>query len=360
MDNGIFFYPSAYVGVGNNSNVLATRDNAVSSNILTLQPSVVAELKNHGDRYTLSYQGNYTRYAGSSSDNFDQHDIQAAGDNYFSTRSRLGWSVGYIARTDPRGSTDRAVAAEPDSWHAPVARVLYIYGTPGARGRIEMEGSYQPKRYDNNRATTIESDINLATVSGRFFYRVMPRTSAVVEVRQTNANYISDTSTNDNVDRRYLLGVTWDATAKTSGNFKVGQQHKDFPSAARQGTSAASWEGAVRWSPLTYSVWDLTTSRSAADSTGFGDYVMNTGTTLMWNHQWASTIGSRVTLGSVQSDFAATTRADTTRNYGLGVFYNIARTVKMGLEWTRTDRNSNQGIYEFTRNVTLLSLEASL
>lgn len=360
MDNGVFIYPNVYVGAGNNSNVVGTRDNAISSTVVTLQPYVAAELKNHGDRYTLSYRGNFTRYDNSSADNFNHHDIQLAGDNYFTSRSSLGWGAGYIERTDPRGSTDRAISVEPDKWHAPMARAFYIYGTPGAQGRFEVEGSYQEKKYDNNRAVTIASDVNLATVSGRFFYRVMPRTSVVMEVRQTNADYIVDTSANDNTDRRYLVGLTWDATAKTTGSFKVGHEQKDFTSAARQDSSGGTWEGAIRWSPLTYSVWDLVTSKTAADSTGYGDYITNTATTLTWQHQWASTISSRASLGSVQSDFAATTRSDTINNYGLGVFYNIARTVRAGLEWTRTDRSSNQTIYEFSRNVTMLSLEATL
>lgn len=360
MDNGVFIYPDVYVGAGNNSNVVGTRDNAISSSVVTLQPYVAAELKNHGDRYTLSYRGNFTRYDSSSADNFNHHDIQLAGDNYFTSRSSLGWGAGYIERTDPRGSTDRAISAEPDKWHSPIARALYGYGTPGAQGRFEVEGSYQQKRYDNNRAFTTESDADLSTVAGRFFYRVMPRTSAVMEVRQTYADYIADTSTNDNTDRRYLVGLTWEATAKTTGTFKVGQLEKKFPNAARVGGTSGTWEGAIRWSPMTYSVWDLITSKAAADSTGFGDYITNTGATVLWNHQWASTISSRVTLGVVQSDFSATPRTDITRNYGLGFFYNIARTVRAGLELSRTDRSSNISIYEFNRNVSMLSLEVTL
>ena len=249
MDNGVFIYPNVYVGAGNNSNVLTTRDNAISSSVITLQPYVVGEVKNHGDRYTLAYRGNFTRYDNSSADNFNHHDIQLAGDNYLSTRSSLGWGAGYIERTDPRGSTDRAISAEPDKWHAPMARALYGYGTPGAQGRFEVEGSYQQKRYDNNRSYTTDSDANLGTVAGRFFYRIMPRTSAVMEVRQSNADYISDTSTNDNTDRRYLVGLTWDATAKTTGTVKVGQLQKNFSNSARVGGTNGIWEGAVRWAP---------------------------------------------------------------------------------------------------------------
>jgi hypothetical protein len=360
MDNGIFVYPNVFVGGGTNSNVVGTNVNPVSSNFWTLQPVVVGELKNQGDRYTLRYAGNYTRYDSSSADNYSHHDIQLAGDNYFTSRSRLGWGVGYIAKTDPRGSTDRGLSATPDSWNAPLVRALYIYGIAGAPGRIEAEALHQQKRYDNNRATTFGSDVDLTTVSGRFFYRVMPRTSAVLEVRQTNADYIDSTSTNDNTDRRYLVGLVWDATAKTTGTFKVGQVEKKFSSSARQGTTDSTWEGAVRWSPLTYSVWDLILSKAPADSTGFGDYIKNTGTTLMWNHQWASTISSRASVGSVQSDFAATTRSDNAKNYGLGFFYSVSRSVRAGLEWTGTDRSSNVSIYEFSRSVTMLSLEATL
>lgn len=360
FDNGIFIYPSAMIGLGRNNNVLGTNTNQRSSEFVVLRPELVTELKTHGDRYTLSYLGNYAHYTSAASDDFNHHEFWAAGDNYFTSRARLGWGVGYIEKTDPRGSTDRASSQEPDRWHAPIVRALGIYGAQGAIGRVEGETSFMRKRYDNNRNTTVQSDVDLTTASGRFFYRFMPRTSLVLEARNTWANYVSPLSTSDNTDTRLYAGVTWEATAKTTGSIKVGQAHKNFNDGSRKDATMGSWEGGLRWSPLTYSQFDLQSSRAPADSTGIGNYVVNSGTTLVWNHKWASYISSRANLGLLKSQYSGDVREDSTRNYGLGFFHEVGYRARVGLDWNRTDRNSNQDTYDFKRDVMMATLEVVL
>lgn len=360
FDNGIYIYPSALIGFGRNSNVLGNNTNPKSSDFVVLRPELVAELKTRGDRYTLSYLGNYAHYASAASDDFNHHEFWAAGDNYFTSRVRLGWGVGYLDKTDARGSTDRASSQEPDRWHAPVVRALGIYGAQGAIGRIEGETSVMRKRYDNNRNTTVQSDVDLTMVSGRFFYRFMPRTSLVLEARNTWANYVSPLSTSDNTDTRLYAGVTWEATAKTTGTIKLGQAHKNFNDGSRKDATMGSWEGSLRWSPLTYSQFDLLSSRAPADSTGIGNYTLNSGTSLVWNHKWASYISSRANVGLIKSQYAGDAREDSTRNYGVGFFHEVGYRARVGLDWNRTDRNSNQDRYDFKRDVTMATLEVVL
>lgn len=360
FENGIFIYPAALIGFGRNDNLLGTTTNKLSSTFTMLRPEAVAELKRAGDRYTLSYTGNYARYNSSSADNYDHHELWAAADNYFTSRMRLGWGVGYIESSDARGSTNLASTSTPNRWHAPVARVLGIYGAPGAIGRAELESSVMQKRYDNNRSITNVSDVDTAMVAGRFYYRFMPKTSVLVEARNTLANYTLDTSTQDNNDRRYYAGLTWEATAKTTGTIKVGRAYKDFNDASRKDGSNTSWEGSVRWSPLTYSAFDLVTSKAPSDSTGVGNYTINTATNLTWNHRWASYISSRVSAGAIKTDYDSDSRRDDTRTYGVGFYRELGYRLRLGLDWTRTDRSSNQSANEFKRDVTMITLEGVL
>jgi len=51
---------------------------------------------------------------------------------------------------------------------------------------------------------------------------------------------------------------------------------------------------------------------------------------------------------------------DTTRSYGLGFFHELSRAVRAGLDWTYTDRNSTQDIFDFKRNILMLSIEGTL
>lgn len=360
FENGLHIFASGLAGIGYNDNVVGTATNTVGSTVLSAQPRIVGEMKKAGDRYTLSYTGNYTRYTNSAADNFNNHRFQLAGDNYFSSRSRLGWSAGYVDQVDPRGSTNRAVSAEPDRWTAPVARGLYTYGAKGAQGRFEVEGALQNKRYQNNRVITEGYDVDTQAYSGRFFARVMPKTSAVFEVRHIKADYKLATSPYDNRDNRLLVGLTWEAAAKTTGSFKIGRQKKNFDLASMTDASRGTWEAAIRWEPLTYSTFDLITSRAAADSTGVGSYTNTTQTALVWNHQWAGYLSTRATLGALKSDFAGTDRSDSTRNVGLGVFYGLGSKYRAGLELVQTRRNSSIDAFDFTRNTTFLSLEGTL
>jgi len=362
FQNGIFVYPAASLAIGHNDNVGGTATNEKSSSVVILRPEVVAEMKRSGDRYTFSYAGNYGHYAASSDDDFQHHDIWLAGDNYFTTRARLGWGVGYQWRSDARGSTDRVSSSSPDEWHAPVARLVGIYGAPGAVGRLELESSWMQKRYTNNRAFTQDSDVDMLMLSGRFFYRVMPKTSLVFEARNTRSDYVSATSTSDNDYLKLLIGATWDMTAKTTGMIKLGRAYKNYDDASRRDPSAATWEAGVTWAPLTYSEFSLQSAQDIADSSsGAGNYYINNRShSLSWNHKWASYISSSVNAGVVRSNYNGIARDDTTKNFGIGFYRELGYNFRAGLNWNRTKRDSTVNVNDFQRDVFMLTLEAVL
>lgn len=359
LTEGIYLFPALTVGIGYNDNVTAASTNTKSSMVYMLNPELVAEVKNRGDRYTLSYMGNYGSYQDSSADDYDNHELWLGADNYFTTRFRTGFGVGYLAKSDARGTTavDSTLLPEPSRWHAPVARGLIVYGAEGAPGRLEFEGSYMNKRYDNNRTTTASYDVDIATVSGRFFYRVMPRTYALLELRATNSDYRLATSTQDNTDTRAYLGVTWKATAKTEGTIKLGRAHKDFKSSAINNADGNAWEIGVSWSPLTYSTFTLESSQSLYDSTGVGSYVTGTATTLTWDHKWASYISSKLSAGLLSADYKDAGRKDDTMNYSVAFYRELGRHLRAGVNYNYTDRSSNVALSEFKRNTVMLTLE---
>lgn len=359
FDTGIFVYPTAFLGIGHNDNVLGTQSDKVSSSITNLQPEVVAELKRNGDRYTASYAGNYGAYGSSGGDDFAHHDVQLAGDNYFTSRARMGWLLGYQQETDPRGSTDRSISARPDRWHAPMLRGRFIYGGEKATGRLEGDIQRMQKRYDNNRDFTAASDLDMTELAGRFYYRVSPRTLVLAEIRNNDIKYVTNTLANS-VEQRLYIGATWEATAATTGIFKLGQLRKNFEDGSRDDFSGFSWEGIIRWQPTRFSVVDIETSKSTADPTGFGNYTVNSGLNAVWQHKWTSYVTSKVVLGSLKADYNGAERVDTTRRYGLGVSYDVLRWLSIGADWGHTDRSSTDNTFDFKRNVVMLTIEATL
>ena len=322
-ESGVYLYPTVFMGFGYNDNVRASSTDPIGSSLINVVPEVVAEMKHKGDRYTAKAALNITRYANSSDDNYSNPSFELAGDNYFSARARTGWSVGQVNGIDPRGATSRTASSEPDHWHSNNVNGRAIYGAPEAPGRLELDLGSQAKTYDNNRAFTAVSDVTVNSLAARAFYRLGTRTMALVEFRDAKADYPSSLSTDSNTERRYYGGLTWEATAATTGIVKVGYMTKDFDLASKSSYSGGSWEATVRWLPQTYSAFDLTTSRSAVDSTGFGDYTVNTSLNLLWNHQWSQSLTSRASVGVLATDFAGTNRKDTTNSLALTVYYAV-------------------------------------
>lgn len=357
---GVHLYPYLMFGLGRNDNVLGTNTNEKSSSFVELRPALVAEVAKAGDRYTLSYSGDYGHYASSDDDDFDYHDLFVAGDNHFSTRAALGWRVGYTKRSDPRGSNDTAFGSEPNAWHATVANALFGYGAVEAKGRVELEAGLQNKRYDNNEAVTRSFDLDTRNLAGRFLYRVAPKTRALFEVRHVDADYRLASSTQDNTETFYNVGVTWDTTAATTGIFKLGRLKKNFDNAARDDFSGNSWEGTVRWSPRTYSVFDLSTARNTADSTGVGEYLINRNLGLTWNHMWSDRVSTLVSYSNLKTEYAGDPRRDDTDTFSIGANYTMRRWLRLGVNLTHTDRSSNQAVNEYDRNVLMFTVEGTL
>lgn len=359
-ESGVYLYPTVFSGVGYNDNLQTSNINPIGSSFITLAPQLVAEFKHKGDRYTALASVNATRYSNSSDDNFVNSNIEIAGDNYFSSRARAGWSIGRTDGIDPRGSNERAISENPDRWHTTNLNGRMIYGAPEAAGRAELDLGHQIKTYDNNRATTAVADLTLNSVAGRVFYRLGSRTLALAEIRNAQANYASSLATDSNTERRYYVGVTWEATAATTGIVKLGRMTKDFDQAGKPGFTGASWEAGVKWQPVTYSAFDLTTARSTADSTGFGDYTLNNSVDLVWSHKWNQSISTRVAVGALNTEFGGTSRTDRASKVALSVDYSVRRWLKVGVNFDRVDSTSNDATAAFKRNITMLTLNASL
>jgi len=359
-ESGIYLYPSAFLGLGRNDNLLTTNTRQISSNFLRFYPKMVAELKKKGDRYTALASMDAVRYSNSSQDNVTNSEFQVAGDNYFSSRASAGWSLGRLDGSDARGSTDRAILLSPDLWHTNSINGRLIYGAQEATGRVELDLGRQDKTYENNRLTTVGSDKTVNSVAGRGYFRVGTRTLALLEVRQATADYDIANSPNSGTERKYYAGLTWEATAATTGIVKVGRMTKDFDLNGLENYSGGSWEAAVRWTPVSYSTFDLNTSRSTEDSTGYGNFTLNTGTTVAWNHRWTQSLSTRVGFGLLTTDYAGTNRSDRTKNYSLAADYAVLRWLKVGVDFARTDNSSNDARSAYVRNIGMFTLNASL
>src|SRR5258708_36878642 len=155
----------------------------------------------------------------------------------------------------------------------------------------------------------------------------MPKTYLLGEVRKTEIKYRSPFSVSTDFsgdERRYYGGVSWEATAATTGTLKVGQLRRHFDSGLPE-AKATSWEGIITWAPRTYSVFDFYTSRQTNESTGLGNFILSEILGVNWNHAWTSVFNTGVILRHQKNAFQGFNHTDKTETLGLRACYRFDR-----------------------------------
>jgi len=359
-DTPVFFTPYVGLAVGHDDNVLLTNTNKTSSTLYIVSPGFKLDARAPGIVYQGSYQGVIGQYQDSSDDDYVDNFVRNQLDLAFSGRSFLRMGFDYTHGHDPRGSTDRGISTSPDKYQLISPSATYAFGAPGAQGRMELYWTDGYKTYLNNPSTTSLSNRDTRDLGSAFYWRVMPKTYLLVDFRDTNIHYRSSASDQSSEEKRYLVGVTWDATALTSGTFKVGRLKKEFDDPTVPGFSGTSWEGTITWAPRTYSTVDFYTARTANESTGLGTFILSDIYGVSWNHSWSSVVSTGVNLRHQRDEYQGFDRTDKTNILGLKAAYKFRRWLTFGAEYVYTKRDSNQNTFDYDKNLYLLTATASM
>lgn len=349
----IFAYPELEVNYGHDDNITKQESNAVSSNFAVIKPKMRLEYTNAGDKYQFAYVGAYTRYQSSSQDDNDRSNFTASAENFFTERVSTKLKSSAIWAADARGANDQAVATAPDRYRTLGLGGVFTYGADNAEGKAELGVDFSHKRYLNNLSTMSSYNLDTLATTGRFFYRVAPKTQALLELKKTDFDYKLVSSTQDNSEYRALLGLVWDATASTSGEAKIGVLNKNFSDASRKDFTGISWEAGITWEPSSYSTYKLQTARSTSDSTGLGNYLVNTQANLSWQHTWSERFDTKLGYDYSRAAYNGIARTDDTNSASGEIIYNFRPWSKLSLEYRYTDRNSNQAGSSYQQNLMM-------
>jgi hypothetical protein len=358
-DSSVYFTPYLGLGIGYDDNLFYSNSNEKSSYLYVLSPGVRFDARDASKVFSVSYQSQYGVYTSSRNDDYWDHFIAASFDTIMapSLYGRLNYY--FVHGHDPRGLTDRPAQETPDKYEDSRPGVTLAYGSPGARGRLEAYYSYETRKYINNRDTTVASDRDVPEYGAAFYWRVMPKTSVLVEARRTDQDYRLSSSPLDSQEERYYAGVTWEATAATSGTIKVGELRKRFDSGLPN-FSGTSWEGLITWLPRSYSKFDFYSARYPTESTGLGSFILSDATGVVWTHNWSSYFSTGVTARYQRDRYQSFDRNDDIASVGLRFGYKFRRWLTVGAEYSHTKRDSNLDIYDYTKNLYFLTLTASL
>ena len=374
----VVVYPEADLTFKSNDNIYSQRASGTvkSSNITVLAPKVKIEAKTGPHTFDATYKVEHGSYSGVSSANYTDQGLTGNATWVFSGRSGLKLTAEYLQMHEDQGSVPgTATHSNPDKYHQSSLLAVAGYGAEGAQGRLEFEAGLINKRYDNFKTDNAGNPDNTkrdrddGKLGATFYWRIMPKTQLLFQATQTRYDYIPSSfagwTTLDSTERKYLVGVTWEAAAKTTGIFKAGSTKKDFSDSTLRDFSGTSWEAIVKWSPLTYSNFEFMTSKSPGEST-IGNASLDTRYGVTWNHVWSSRLSSAASFNNTKTDYqynaggVATPQSDKINNLGLKLNYQWLRTVKLGMGYDRTDKTSNNANSEYKRNIYSIFLSAAI
>jgi hypothetical protein len=349
-------YVAPFIGtaVGHDDNMFYRNVAQKGSNLIIASPGLKIDSRTADTVFRASYQGQFGNYTSSHDDDYRDHFANVAIDNAFGRNLFTHFGFDYVHGHDPRGSTDRTIQSSPDKYWAATPSATIAYGTPGAQGRIEAYYSDTTRRYINNRSATFLSDRDVQEFGGAFYWRIAPRTYALIDARRTDQNYKAPESPLSSTEFRTFAGVVWEATAATTGTIKVGRLEKRFDSTYAP-FSATAWEGLVSWAPRTYSKFDVYSGRYPTESTGLGSFILTSATGAIWNHAWTSYLNTEINLRYQKDEYQNFSRTDDIRSLGLRAGYKFRRWLTLGAEYTYTRRDSNNDTYDYDRNLYLLT-----
>ncbi|MGC2166045.1 MAG: outer membrane beta-barrel protein [Gallionella sp.] len=361
---GVSAYPGVAVVGKYDSNITQQPDNdpgKITSKVMVLSPEVILQAEKNANKYSFIYSADIGQYSNSSKDNYvDQHYVGLA-EFGLSSRSVLKFQPEYLIGHDDRGSTfASAIGPEPNLWHSTLLAGSFSYGAEEARGHLDVDLGYTDIQFRNNVAVTDAYNRNLTNEGGTFYFRVLPKTSVLVNARHTGISYKLPGSELNGNEQQLRAGIKWEATALTKGEVQIGALRKTFDASTSPMYSGSSWQADVLWSPLTFVDVNLLSSKQASESTLVGSSALiasNSGANVSYK------LNDRLTLQAngfqLKQDFVGTNRSDTTNTFGLKAEFKM-HSWMIGGEYTNDVKNSSDPGFDFKRSIFTLSVRSPL
>lgn len=383
--------PTLGVTFEHDDNVLRTRSNEIDSFVTIISPGIQLERGDEASGMVLGYEADIGRYADASSENYEDQRVYAQVRRAQSARLRMGASAEHLRGHDFRGETGaqqggvvvgpggNLLVPEPDKFRRNSLLGNVEYGAEGARAMLGGQVGYEDTTYRNNRSFTQFRDHDATSFGLDFGWRIAPKTRLTLGADQNDIDFdlLRPSSVGvrnfDSRERSYMVGVSFDATARTSGKAEFGRIQKDFDDPRVDDFSGSGWSVGLSYRPLTYSAIDVSTSRRTdeADDVFLGgsrgaSFIVARDFTIGWSHGWTDRFKTSLDVGRSTGSYRSIVddglevREDEIRFWGVGFDYQFRPWLQVGAGYKSYDRESSDGVFEYDRDVLTVSFEATL
>jgi len=353
-------------------NLLRSEHSSIDTWSTVLKPRVQTWLQDGFNTYSLSYELVDYTYSDSGDDDATDHKLDLDIHHELNERHTLNLVARYYQLHEERGVglTEGDTAIEVD---APVefdfTRVggEYTLGNQRSSGLLKLEALFDSHDYQNFNEITDFYNRDTSRLRGTFFYQTGTRSRALAEVLRIETDYKEDYLNNDlelaspdSTEYVALVGMAWAATAKTSGEIKVGGYQRDHKESYSDDKDGFHWEVNLLWNPRTYSSLELGTRRLSRETYGEGDYIDSARYETNWNHIWSHRVTSQVSFQYDNDAYIGSPREDKRYKGGASVDYSLRRWVDLNAGYRYEKRSSSEDNLSYDRNVFFFGFRMSL
>lgn len=368
------FTPTVDVEFGYDDNVTSSETDIIGSSYNFVAPQFNLSSEVGTSVFTLGYRLVNESYFSSSQDDATDHFLSGRAELSLNAYNKLVVSLGYEDGHDDRGTVftlgTGSDVEEPDQFKQSQFDTMYTYGSAGADGRIEMSLNIRELDYDREDIDYQVRDRTISTLGGTFYYRIGQNTDATFDLQYATVDYkVARDPANplDSGTTTALLGVSWEATALTSGYAKLGYEKKEFDVGTREGFSGADWALGVIYEPNIRSEIEFSSSTNTNETNGDGNFIRSQTHRVQWRHDWLERVRTSTSLmyrnekyeGVTSSDGVAS-REDDTVSASARAYYQFRRWFNVELGYTFSKRNSNRDLINFDRNQVHLNFFITL
>jgi hypothetical protein len=352
-------------------NLYRTENDEVDSWILTTRPSVRGWLQNGPSTYGLLYELEDGRFEGTPSgedDDYTDHRFRGDVHQEFNDRNLLELFAELDQTHEDRGTgltegafarfTDRPIELDHTSYGAG-----YTYGSRQTDGKLEFRLTADDLEYQNFREFTRFFDHERWQGRGIFSWNMSPRSALVADLAYGEVEYRRQQPGQpalDSEEWRLLLGATWEATARTSGRFKIGGFDRQFDDEGREDTSGFSWDAGLTYRRRTYSVFDVNARQINRETNGLGDFIESSEFDVNWLHIFSSGYRSNINMLLANDNYSESERDDIRLALEWIVDRPFRRWLDLGVGWRYEDRDSDLDRFSMQRHSLFARLRISL
>lgn len=365
--------PTLTLKTVSDDNIYSSASEEVSSFSQIVNPNLAFSAQDRSNIYKAVYNLNAAGFANDSNDSYADQTFDLNAHVEPSSRFRFDAGLAYKMLHDDRGTTasgkslaDIRKIGEVDKYDVSGVRGGFEYGAKTARGLIVFTADMAQKRYSRDGTAKGKDNDTLTTLLG-LRAKVWPMTTLLIDYEFTDTNYKTDVSnggTADVKDDRILAGVSWEATAQTTGKLRVGNSARQVDGSAE--ISKLTWDLGVVWKPVKFDTISLNASDKTSDGTDPYSSVQATSYSVSWTHDWLDRLNSTVSLGDNKSDYAlkpnavGKARTDVSKTYGLTVNYQMRRWLVLNAGVNVSDNGSSDAAFATKRNVMSVGAQISL